>query len=198
MGLYVTPRIGTPSSISAIATENSGIPLMNSLVPSSGSTIQPRRHFNRSSLSTVSSESHPYEGNGSRSVFLIALSASRSACVTGLSCPFDPTLSPSRFQYPRRISPASRAAFFASLSSRVKSFSSIVFSSRRNPICTSTPIPSRTVCLAPDREFKMANSVGREESMPKDKFVQVNGLQLHYRDFGLQGQPVLLFMHGLT
>jgi esterase len=34
--------------------------------------------------------------------------------------------------------------------------------------------------------------------MPEDKFVQVNGLRLHYRDFGLQGQPVLLFMHGLT
>ena len=34
--------------------------------------------------------------------------------------------------------------------------------------------------------------------MPEDKFVQVNGLRLHYRDFGLEGKPVLLFMHGLT
>ena len=34
--------------------------------------------------------------------------------------------------------------------------------------------------------------------MPEDKFVQVNGLRLHYRDFGSEGKPVLLFMHGLT
>src|SRR5260370_14739927 len=34
--------------------------------------------------------------------------------------------------------------------------------------------------------------------MPEDKFVQVNGLRLHYRDFGGEGRPVLLFMHGLT
>ena len=34
--------------------------------------------------------------------------------------------------------------------------------------------------------------------MPEDKFVQVNGLRLHYRDFGSEGRPALLFMHGLT
>jgi pimeloyl-ACP methyl ester carboxylesterase len=34
--------------------------------------------------------------------------------------------------------------------------------------------------------------------MPEDKFVQVNGLLLHYRDFGSEGKPALLFMHGLT
>lgn len=34
--------------------------------------------------------------------------------------------------------------------------------------------------------------------MPEDKFVPVNGLRLHYRDFGEAGKPVALFMHGLT
>jgi len=34
--------------------------------------------------------------------------------------------------------------------------------------------------------------------MPEDKFFHVNGLRLHYRDFGGEGKPVLLFMHGLT
>lgn len=34
--------------------------------------------------------------------------------------------------------------------------------------------------------------------MPEDKFVQVNALWLHYRDFGNEGNPVLLLMHGLT
>jgi esterase len=34
--------------------------------------------------------------------------------------------------------------------------------------------------------------------MPEDKFIKVNGLRLHYRDFGNAGKPVALFMHGLT
>ena len=34
--------------------------------------------------------------------------------------------------------------------------------------------------------------------MPEDRFVQVNGLRLHYRDFGSEGKPVLLLLHGLT
>ena len=34
--------------------------------------------------------------------------------------------------------------------------------------------------------------------MPEDKYVQLNGLRLHYRDFGSEGSPALLFMHGLT
>jgi len=34
--------------------------------------------------------------------------------------------------------------------------------------------------------------------MPEDKFVQVDGLQLHYRDYGGANLPALLFMHGLT
>jgi esterase len=34
--------------------------------------------------------------------------------------------------------------------------------------------------------------------MPEDKFVEVNGLRLHYRDFGDAGKPVALFIHGLT
>ena len=64
IGLYVTPSTGTPSSASAIATTNSGMPLMNSLVPSSGSTIHTRRRESRSALSAVSSESHPYSAEG--------------------------------------------------------------------------------------------------------------------------------------
>jgi pimeloyl-ACP methyl ester carboxylesterase len=34
--------------------------------------------------------------------------------------------------------------------------------------------------------------------MPEDKFLHVNNLRLHYRDFGEAGKPVALFMHGLT
>ena len=34
--------------------------------------------------------------------------------------------------------------------------------------------------------------------MPEDKFLKVNGLRLHYRDFGSTDRPVALFMHGLT
>ena len=33
---------------------------------------------------------------------------------------------------------------------------------------------------------------------PEDKFVQVDGLRLHYRDFSGEGKPALLFRHGLT
>ncbi len=34
--------------------------------------------------------------------------------------------------------------------------------------------------------------------MAEDKFVRVDGLRLHYREFGDRGRPVLLFMHGLA
>lgn len=34
--------------------------------------------------------------------------------------------------------------------------------------------------------------------MAEDKFVQLNDIRLHYRDFGRAAMPVLLFMHGLT
>ncbi len=34
--------------------------------------------------------------------------------------------------------------------------------------------------------------------MPEDKFVQLNGMQLHYRDILGAKKPALLFMHGLT
>jgi esterase len=34
--------------------------------------------------------------------------------------------------------------------------------------------------------------------MREDKFVQVDGLRLHYRDFGGANLPALLFLHGLT
>ena len=34
--------------------------------------------------------------------------------------------------------------------------------------------------------------------MPKDKFLEVKEMRLHYRDFGGEGKPALLFMHGLT
>ena len=34
--------------------------------------------------------------------------------------------------------------------------------------------------------------------MPKDEFLQANEMRLHYRDFGSEGKPALLFMHGLT
>jgi pimeloyl-ACP methyl ester carboxylesterase len=33
---------------------------------------------------------------------------------------------------------------------------------------------------------------------PEDKFVQVDGLRFHYRDFDGEGKPALLFLHGLT
>ncbi|HXW82814.1 MAG TPA: alpha/beta hydrolase [Candidatus Binataceae bacterium] len=34
--------------------------------------------------------------------------------------------------------------------------------------------------------------------MPDDGFVNANGLRLHYRDYGGAGNPVVLFLHGLT
>lgn len=34
--------------------------------------------------------------------------------------------------------------------------------------------------------------------MPQDKFLQVDGLRLHYRDHGGASLPALLFLHGLT
>lgn len=45
-------------------------------------------------------------------------------------------------------------------------------------------------------EFRAARK--GDDEMPEDKCVQVNGLRLHYRDFGSEGRPVLLFLHGLT
>ena len=46
-----------------ILTEKCGIPKINSLVPSNGSTIQTLFLFNLSCVSTVSSESQPSLGN---------------------------------------------------------------------------------------------------------------------------------------
>ncbi len=34
--------------------------------------------------------------------------------------------------------------------------------------------------------------------MPEDKFVHLNGLRMHFRDFGGEGKPIALFLHGLT
>jgi pimeloyl-ACP methyl ester carboxylesterase len=34
--------------------------------------------------------------------------------------------------------------------------------------------------------------------MPEDKFLQADGLRLHYRDYGGANLPALLFLHGLT
>ena len=34
--------------------------------------------------------------------------------------------------------------------------------------------------------------------MAHDKFIRVDGLRLHYHEFGNSNGPVLLFMHGLT
>jgi esterase len=44
------------------------------------------------------------------------------------------------------------------------------------------------------RLFNSAEVLGVSE----DKFIQVNGLRLHYRNFGGVGKPALLFLHGLT
>ncbi|MBI4233625.1 MAG: alpha/beta hydrolase [Chloroflexi bacterium] len=36
------------------------------------------------------------------------------------------------------------------------------------------------------------------EAVPRDRFVRVNGLRLHYLDWGGRGKPVLVLLHGLT
>ena len=57
------PITGYPFSTNAILTEKCGTPSINSFVPSKGSTIQTRDLFNRSGVSTVSSDNHPSSGN---------------------------------------------------------------------------------------------------------------------------------------
>lgn len=37
-----------------------------------------------------------------------------------------------------------------------------------------------------------------QDTIAQDRFVTVNGLRLHYLDYGGEGRPVLLFLHGLS
>ena len=73
-------------------TEKCGMPSINSLVPSKGSTIQTLSLLSLSSVSTVSSESQPSLGNSPIKKSDKYSSASLSAIVTGLSIPFILTL----------------------------------------------------------------------------------------------------------
>ena len=87
-GLWMTPTTGSPPSVSAMETPNSGIFRVNSLVPSIGSMIQERGFEMRDGSETVSSDSSPSSGKASRSRLAMARSDSRSARVTGLSSDF--------------------------------------------------------------------------------------------------------------
>lgn len=79
------PAIGRPSSTSAMFTVNSPLRLMNSFVPSSGSTSQKRRAPAAAGplVSTVSSDTTGISGVNSRRAETIRRSASSSAMVSG-------------------------------------------------------------------------------------------------------------------
>ncbi|MBI4336955.1 MAG: alpha/beta hydrolase [Chloroflexi bacterium] len=45
---------------------------------------------------------------------------------------------------------------------------------------------------------RRAGTTVAEERQPKDRFVQVNGLKLHYLDWGGRNEPVVLCLHGFA
>ena len=79
----MTPNTGTPFSTKAIFTVNSPFFLINSLVPSSGSTIHSVSHLERS-LNGISFPSSLKTGNGvTDKAFVINRWAALSAFVNG-------------------------------------------------------------------------------------------------------------------
>ena len=61
-GCWITPKVATPSSISAMLTLNSPLRLTNSRVPSSGSTSHSRGQRSRSAAATSSAHSSDSTG----------------------------------------------------------------------------------------------------------------------------------------
>ena len=89
-GTYTSPKCGTPERTKAMLTVNSPVCLMNSLVPSMGSTTQrvSQERRCRMSVSLDSSESTGMALSKSRNPSTMTRCAARSASVKGLSSAF--------------------------------------------------------------------------------------------------------------
>src|SRR5579872_2884115 len=111
IGWSMTPRIGRPCRARAISVPNSGTPLIKDLVPSIGSSTQTNSASSRSRPN--SSPMMPWSGKRAAINCRIAVSAARSAAVTGDRSALSSTRIAWR-KYGRIAAPAASASSAAS------------------------------------------------------------------------------------